>query len=223
MNETVFPVTLPIRMSREFREIGERLFAKSSLRQYNFGSDTRTVWNATIGVNERYRRLRYVVNGPIPGPSAYPPLHLVHATRIYAHNIELPTFSPYQSREGLTTNTENSDYARQQSSITLHYTTDPRRGTMHCRHTDDQPPRAFLNFYYQMLPRDKKRKKKKKKNIVHGRNVFQVCVPIKKKRKTDRNRRPRIGRKFVEYLYIRGEEEGGRGLYLHKRRRANET
>lgn len=68
MNETVFPVTLPIRMSRGERDRGERVFAKSSLRQYNFGSDTRTVWNATIGVNERYRRLRYVVNGPSPGP-----------------------------------------------------------------------------------------------------------------------------------------------------------
>lgn len=183
MNETVFPVTLPIRMSREFREIGERLFAKSSLRQYNFGSDTRTVWNATIGVNERYRRLRYVVNGPIPGPSAYPPLHLVHATRIYAHNIELPTFSPYQSREGLTTNTENSDYARQQSSITLHYTTDPRRGTMHCRHTDDQPPRAFLNFYYQMLPRDKKRKKKKKEKHCPRKECIPGLCSHKKEKK----------------------------------------
>lgn len=65
MNETVFPVT---HKDVERREIGGRVFVKSSLRQYNFGSDTRTVWNATIGVNERYRRLRYVVNGPSPGP-----------------------------------------------------------------------------------------------------------------------------------------------------------
>lgn len=81
------PVTLCHKAVRrwEKQEIGE-VRAKWSLREYNFGSDTRMAWNARIGVNERDRRLRYVVNGRSLGPFTGPvstPLRLVHATCTY--------------------------------------------------------------------------------------------------------------------------------------------
>ena len=157
---------------------------KSSLRQYNFGSDTRTVWNATIGVNERYRRLRYVVNGPSPGPlRERGRIHLSISCMLYAHNIELPTFSPYQSR-GLTTpktatRPDRVD-APKQSSITFHYMTDPRPIEPCIVATPTVVillrARAFLNFTIKCYHgrRDEK-ERKKEKNIVHERNVFPSC------------------------------------------------
>lgn len=105
MNERMEPCSCnsPIRLSNVTRSKRSARYAwKSTLRQYNFGSDTRMAWNATIGVNERYRRLRYVVNGPSLA-SSRAPIHLsisytLHVP-IYTHNIELPTFSFYQSKD----------------------------------------------------------------------------------------------------------------------------
>lgn len=202
---------------------------KSSLRQYNFGSDTRTVWNATIGVNERYRRLRYVVNGPSPGPlRERGRIHLSISCMLYAHNIELPTFSPYQSR-GLTTpktatRPDRVD-APKQSSITFHYTTDPRPIEPCIVATPTVVillrARAFLNFTIKCYHgrRDEK-ERKKEKNIVHERNVFPSCSrKIIKKRTKIRG----------VSLYSDGEgerrreREKERGRYICINRRANET
>lgn len=203
---------------------------KSSLRQYNFGSDTRTVWNATIGVNERYRRLRYVVNGPSPGPlRERGRIHLSISCMLYAHNIELPTFSPYQSR-GLTTpktatRPDRVD-APKQSSITLHYTTDPRPIEPCIVATPTVVillrARAFLNFTIKCYHgrRDEKERKEERKKKHRPR---KKCIPVvfpKNNKKTDEN-------SWSIFIFGRGrgKEKGKRERerYICINRRANET
>lgn len=168
------------------------------------------------------------------GPFAREAVSTSPSRACYAHNIELPTFSPYQSRGLTTPNTENSDEARssRRSQTKLDnsplYDRSEADRTVHCRDTDDHPlrVRAFLNFTIKCCHGRRVEKEEERKNIIRGRNVFPSCSKNKNKnKKNGRWNRPRIGRKFVEYLYIRMEEERGREkgekerereVYLHK-------
>lgn len=170
------------------------------------------------------------------GPFAREAVSTSPSRACYAHNIELPTFSPYQSRGLTTPNTENSDEARSSRRSQTKLDNSPlydrsNRGRSNralSRHRRSSAPCARIpEFYYQMLPRASSRKRRRKKKHRPRKKCIPVVFPKNKNKnkKNGRWNRPRIGRKFVEYLYIRmegergrekGEKEREREVYLHK-------
>lgn len=139
-------------------------------------------WNATIGVNERYRRLRYVVNGPSLAPSRAR-IHLsisytLHVP-IYTHNIELPTFTSYQSKDWQRTieNTNDETSLRSQTKLDNSLLYDRSQRNRESSRCWWPPWRLYIpEFYYQIVSPTKSHSHE---NIVPG-GMHSGCVLIKK-------------------------------------------
>lgn len=175
------------------------------------------------------------------GPFAREAVSTSPSRACYAHNIELPTFSPYQSRGLTTPNTENSDEARssRRSQTKLDnsplYDRSEADRTVHCRDTDDHPlrVRAFLNFTIKCCHGRRVEKKEERKNIVRGRNVFPSCsrkIKIKIKKMEDGTVRALDENSWSIFIFGWKGRGGGRmgrkkerERYICINRRANET
>lgn len=144
-------------------------------------------WNATIGVNERYRRLRYVVNGPSLVPSRAR-IHLsisytLHVP-IYTHNIELPTFSSYQSKDWQRTieNTNDETSPRSQTKLDNSLLYDRSQRNRESSRYWWPPWWLYTVHFWILLPNRFPDKIAFTRKYCTGRNAFWLCSHKKRHR-----------------------------------------